>query len=119
MADSQNLLLRESHFAFGENWARYATSVGHAQIQEAVVALRRLVGDSLIGKTFLDIGCGSGIHALAAVRWHDRRSRIRHPEGAGPTSDPQELLGDFWPGEENIDDFLAALREWRRTGWVE
>jgi hypothetical protein len=30
-----------------------------------------------------------------------------------PTSDPRELIGDFWPEEENIDDFLAALREWR------
>jgi hypothetical protein len=27
--------------------------------------------------------------------------------------DPQQLLGDFWPDEESIDDFLAALREWR------
>jgi len=30
-----------------------------------------------------------------------------------PTLDPRELIGDFWPEEENIDDFLAALREWR------
>ncbi|MGA2272836.1 MAG: hypothetical protein ABSH00_04720 [Bryobacteraceae bacterium] len=27
--------------------------------------------------------------------------------------DPKELLGDFWPEEESIDDFLAAMREWR------
>ena len=27
--------------------------------------------------------------------------------------DPQDLLGNFWPEEESIDDFLAALREWR------
>ncbi|MGA2598200.1 MAG: hypothetical protein ABSH09_14565 [Bryobacteraceae bacterium] len=27
--------------------------------------------------------------------------------------DPRDLLGDFWPEEESIDDFLAALREWR------
>jgi hypothetical protein len=27
--------------------------------------------------------------------------------------DPRELLGDFWPEEESIDDFLAALYEWR------
>jgi hypothetical protein len=27
--------------------------------------------------------------------------------------DPEELLGDFWPQEESIDDFLAALHEWR------
>lgn len=27
--------------------------------------------------------------------------------------DPHDLLGDFWPDEESIDDFLAAMREWR------
>jgi len=27
--------------------------------------------------------------------------------------DPCDLLGDFWPEEEPIDDFLAALCEWR------
>jgi len=27
--------------------------------------------------------------------------------------DPNELLGDVWAEEERIDDFLAALREWR------
>jgi hypothetical protein len=27
--------------------------------------------------------------------------------------DPSELLGDFWPEEESIDDFLSAMREWR------
>jgi len=27
--------------------------------------------------------------------------------------DPKDLLGSFWPEEESIDDFLAAMREWR------
>ncbi len=27
--------------------------------------------------------------------------------------DPRDLLGDFWPEEESVDDFLAARREWR------
>jgi len=27
--------------------------------------------------------------------------------------DPRELLGDFWPEEEPIDDFLNALHDWR------
>lgn len=27
--------------------------------------------------------------------------------------DPRDLLGDFWPQEESIDDFLRAMREWR------
>ncbi len=30
--------------------------------------------------------------------------------------DPTDLLGNFWPEEESIDDFLAALREWRGHG---
>lgn len=68
MSESKKLLLRESHFAFGENWARYAGGVAQAHIEEATQALRRLVGENLTGKRFLDIGCGSGIHALAAMR---------------------------------------------------
>ncbi len=59
----------EGHrFAFGENWASYAQLVTQQQIDEAVGALHRLVGDELNGKRFLDIGCGSGLHALAALR---------------------------------------------------
>ena len=27
--------------------------------------------------------------------------------------DPHDLLGDFWPEEESIDDFLTAMKEWR------
>ena len=27
--------------------------------------------------------------------------------------DPRDLLGDFWPEGESIDDFLRAMREWR------
>ena len=28
-------------------------------------------------------------------------------------ADPRTLLGDFWPEDEPVEDFLAALREWR------
>jgi len=27
--------------------------------------------------------------------------------------DPRDLLGDFWPEQESIDEFLTAMREWR------
>lgn len=59
---------RPNQFAFGKNWASYAKTVAEQQIDEAVVGLRRLVGEDLRGKRFLDIGCGSGIHSLAALR---------------------------------------------------
>lgn len=57
-----------SRFSFGENWASYAKSIGDVEIDEAVAGLRRLTGTAdLAGKRFLDIGCGSGIHCLAAL----------------------------------------------------
>ena len=34
-------------------------------------------------------------------------------QGTRFPADPAELLGDFWPEEESIEDFLRALHEWR------
>jgi hypothetical protein len=34
-------------------------------------------------------------------------------QGTKVRGDPAELLGDFWPEEEPIEDFLKALHEWR------
>jgi hypothetical protein len=34
-------------------------------------------------------------------------------QGKGPIIDISVLRGDFWPEEESIEDFLAALHEWR------
>lgn len=57
------------HFAFGKNWRGYAANISEAQIIEAERGLMRLVPvEELRNKTFLDIGCGSGIHSLAALR---------------------------------------------------
>ena len=35
-------------------------------------------------------------------------------QGVKPVENPDELLGDFWPEDESIDDFLVWLREIRR-----
>jgi hypothetical protein len=34
-------------------------------------------------------------------------------QGKGPIGDPRTLLGDLWPDDEPIEEFLAALDEWR------
>jgi hypothetical protein len=44
---------------------------------------------------------------------HPSIQELKRAQGTIPTSDPRELFGDFWPEDENFDDFLAALREWR------
>ena len=59
----------ESHFAFGENWADYARTIDEQRLALAEQALIRLLGDEKIrGRSLLDIGCGSGLHAAAAAR---------------------------------------------------
>lgn len=56
-----------ARFQFGQNWLNYLALVDGDRINEAVARLAELTGD-LTGKSFLDAGCGSGIHSLAAVR---------------------------------------------------
>ncbi|MGB3747238.1 MAG: class I SAM-dependent methyltransferase [Rhodanobacter sp.] len=65
----ENLLDQRSHFAFGRNWLDYADTIDEPKIARAIDSLRRLSGrPRLDGLSFLDIGCGSGLSALAAVR---------------------------------------------------
>jgi 2-polyprenyl-3-methyl-5-hydroxy-6-metoxy-1,4-benzoquinol methylase len=66
---TQDLLELETHFSFGDNWSQYAQKIDETRIEEAEKSLIRLVGrEAIEGKTFLDIGCGSGLFSLAAVR---------------------------------------------------
>jgi 2-polyprenyl-6-hydroxyphenyl methylase/3-demethylubiquinone-9 3-methyltransferase len=59
----------DSHFAFGKNWASYSKLIDEPQIEQARQGLLKLIpADEFQGRTFLDIGCGSGLHALAAAR---------------------------------------------------
>lgn len=57
---------RETHFDFGKNWANYSRIVDQGRIDAAVESVRGLVGD-IKGKSFLDIGSGSGLFSLAAL----------------------------------------------------
>lgn len=69
MSVDDELTRVETHFAFGENWASYARCISEEEIAEAMHGLRRLLGGAdLANKRFLDVGSGSGIHSLAALR---------------------------------------------------
>ena len=64
-----------THFEFGRNWSEYSELIDESRVAQAVAGLERLSGPGAIaGKSFLDIGCGSGIHSLAAL--HLGASRV-------------------------------------------
>lgn len=57
-------------FAFGRNWAEFVrSSLSEDRVE---IARRHLLeflrAEDLAGRSFLDIGCGSGLHSLAALR---------------------------------------------------
>ena len=55
----------EKKFEFGKNWSNFLKNLSEHQIIEAKRKLEEWLGN-IEGKTFLDIGCGSGIHSLVA-----------------------------------------------------
>jgi 2-polyprenyl-6-hydroxyphenyl methylase/3-demethylubiquinone-9 3-methyltransferase len=60
---------RGERFEFGKNWANFLKRLDERRIQRAEKSLLDMLGlSSLQGKTFLDIGSGSGLFSLAARR---------------------------------------------------
>ncbi len=56
-------------FGFGANWRRFLRSVDDERIRSAERSLAVMLNtSSLTGRTFLDVGSGSGLFSLAAVR---------------------------------------------------
>lgn len=56
-------------FEFGKNWSRFLELLNEERILKAEESLREMMEiENLKGKTFLDIGSGSGLFSLAAKR---------------------------------------------------
>lgn len=63
-----DLTKREAHFEFGENWADLAEKLTPDHVARSTESLARLLPEGLSDASFLDIGCGSGLSAVAAAR---------------------------------------------------
>jgi 2-polyprenyl-6-hydroxyphenyl methylase/3-demethylubiquinone-9 3-methyltransferase len=85
-------------FSFGENWEMYVKRhLSDERVEISRAHLMEFLGrDTLAGCTFLDIGCGSGIHSLAALRSGAQRviSFDADPSSVAATRKVFERCGD-------------------------
>lgn len=89
----------ESRFKFGENWQDFSNLVDESRVHEAELKLSQMIGAGLLaGKSFLDIGCGSGLHSLAALRLGVSRLMAidLDPQSVSTT---RLILDKFWSGK--------------------
>jgi 2-polyprenyl-3-methyl-5-hydroxy-6-metoxy-1,4-benzoquinol methylase len=64
-----NEVSQGDRFEFGKNWQKFLSVLNDDRIKEAEDSLKKTLGyDNLKGKSFLDIGSGSGLFSLVARR---------------------------------------------------
>jgi 2-polyprenyl-6-hydroxyphenyl methylase/3-demethylubiquinone-9 3-methyltransferase len=68
-AEHRGQIERGERFAFGKNWTSFLQVLDESRIEAAQSGLVQMLGtDELRGKSFLDIGSGSGLSSLVARR---------------------------------------------------
>ncbi|HVG33480.1 MAG TPA: class I SAM-dependent methyltransferase [Pyrinomonadaceae bacterium] len=107
----------ERRFEFGKNWRRFLSTLDEERIREAEKSLLSMLEvETLSGRSFLDIGSGSGLFSLAARRLGARVHSFDYDTESVACA--QELKGRFFAGDADwkiergsvLDvDYIAGL----------
>jgi 2-polyprenyl-6-hydroxyphenyl methylase/3-demethylubiquinone-9 3-methyltransferase len=107
-------------FRFGQNWRRFLAQLDNERIAEAAASLESMLEIPLAGRTFIDVGSGSGLFSLGAMRLGAAQvySLDYDPDSVACS---RELKKRYFPDAQNwaiaqasaLDaDFLAQIGLW-------
>ncbi|MEU5381595.1 MULTISPECIES: class I SAM-dependent methyltransferase [unclassified Streptomyces] len=99
MIDCETEISEGRRFAFGQNWLRFGQLINEERVALARKSLESALRiTDLTGRTFLDVGCGSGLFSLAALRMGARvRSFDYDPDSVKAA---EEVRREFAPDSE-------------------
>jgi len=97
-------------FAFGRNWLQFLETVDESSVLASERELAGMLGD-VSGKTFVDVGCGSGLSSLAAYRMGAKVTSFDYDTKCVEcTKALQRRFGVSWPVEQGSALDIEYLR---------
>lgn len=108
-------------FEFGKNWQRFLLRLNEERIFEAENSLKMMLKvEDFKGLSFLDIGCGSGLFSLAAMRLGAKQV-LSFDYDSQSVACAQQLKQRFFPDNDSWkikqgsvldDELMKTLGEW-------